>query len=271
VQELDGESIGDDRVLYAEGGLTLVQACFAPRTIIPAHEHKNFAVVAALDGEVEEQGSMLSAWTCAYDPAPGNQPMRVGNRGLLVLVVDCQPEWLEENGLGRMPVNHAFLDSSPEVRFSLMQLRAATLRSRDCGSAAIDLLAALVERDKDEADANAMVNAIRSEIVGSDEIPSVAELAQTISVHPTYLARVFRRETGCTITQFIQRVRLARAASLVTEKPKSLFDVALDAGFYDHAHFTKQFVRTFGLPPSRFIAHNSVASVQSQISHGTVH
>lgn len=271
MQELDGQSIGEDSILHAANGLTIVQACFAPRTVIPAHEHKNFAIVAALDGEVEEQGSTLSAWSCAYDPSPGTAPFRVGNDGLLVMVVDCQSGWLEDNGLGRMPVSHAILDGSPEVRFSLMQLRAATLRSCDCDSAAIELLAALVERDRDEADANRMVNAIRSEILGADEIPSVAKIAQTIAVHPTYMARVFRRETGCTITQFIQRVRLARAASLVTEKPKSLFDVALDAGFYDHAHFTKLFVRTFGLPPSRFIAHNTVASVQSQMSHGTVH
>lgn len=271
MQELDGHSIGEDHILHSADGLTIVQACFAPRTIIPAHEHKNFAIVAALDGEVEEQGTILSAWSCAYDPNPGNTPFSVGNKGLLVMVIDCQTAWLEDNGLGRMPVKQALLESSPEVKFSLLQLRAATMRSSDCDNAALELLATLVEKDTPEGEGNTLVGAVRDAILNSELIPSVAQVARQISVHPTYLARVFRRETGCTITQYIQRVRLARAACLVSDRTKSLFDVALDAGFYDHAHFTKSFVRTFGLPPSRFMAHNSVASVQSQSSLGTVH
>jgi len=65
-----------------------------------------------------------------------------------------------------------------------------------------------------------------------------------------HLSRVFRREAGCTLQDYLSRLRLRAAIDALLERREELTSAALDAGFYDHAHFTNAFSRAFGFPPS---------------------
>jgi AraC-like DNA-binding protein len=64
-----------------------------------------------------------------------------------------------------------------------------------------------------------------------------------------HLSRVFRREVGCGLHSYLSRLRLRAAIDALLERREDLTTAALDAGFYDHAHFTNAFSRTFGFPP----------------------
>lgn len=76
-------------------------------------------------------------------------------------------------------------------------------------------------------------------------------LARACSLSSGYLAREFRRETGTSLHNFHVLVALHRAKALL-KSDGPLVDAALGAGFYDQAHLTREFVRTFGMTPGSF-------------------
>ena len=70
-------------------------------------------------------------------------------------------------------------------------------------------------------------------------------------VGPTYLERVFGRDTGMSVGQYLlgRRVKLAASRLAAGEPPA---EAALAAGFYDQSHLTRHFRRRMGVPPGRY-------------------
>ena len=83
---------------------------------------------------------------------------------------------------------------------------------------------------------------------------SLVDLAAQAGVHPSYLARTFRRRHGCSVTDYVRRLRLEWAMRELQRDGRSISDVALDAGFYDHSHFSHAFRSFTGLTPAQFRA-----------------
>jgi len=84
------------------------------------------------------------------------------------------------------------------------------------------------------------------------EAPGLAEIATAAGVHPTHLARVFRRYEGCTLGDYVRNVRIDFARRRMLESADPLVEIALAAGFADQTHFTRSFKRATGLTPSQF-------------------
>jgi AraC family transcriptional regulator len=71
---------------------------------------------------------------------------------------------------------------------------------------------------------------------------------------PFHLHRAFRAVVGETPKQFIQRLRLERAAARLLLNDDSVLSVAGDAGFNSHEVFTRAFRRHFGRTPIAYRA-----------------
>lgn len=82
--------------------------------------------------------------------------------------------------------------------------------------------------------------------------PSLSGLAESVGVHPVTLARSFRRAFGCTVGEYVRRLRIERAALQLAETELSLAEIALAAGFSDQSHFSNLFRRHTGLSPFKF-------------------
>jgi AraC family transcriptional regulator len=82
--------------------------------------------------------------------------------------------------------------------------------------------------------------------------PSLAELAGAAGVHPVTLARSFRRAFGCTVGEYLRRLRIERAAEQLAMGHEPLAEIALAAGFADQSHFSNVFRRRVGMSPSAF-------------------
>lgn len=76
------------------------------------------------------------------------------------------------------------------------------------------------------------------------------ELAAFCGLSPWQVLRRFQRHCGLPPLQWLTQLRLARALPLVLAG-EPLSDVALRLGFYDQAHFSRLFRRTYGAPPAR--------------------
>jgi AraC family transcriptional regulator len=71
-------------------------------------------------------------------------------------------------------------------------------------------------------------------------------------VHPVTLARAFRRSFGCTVGEYLRRLRIERATEQLAGGDTPLAEIALAAGFADQSHFSNVFRRRTGMSPSAF-------------------
>jgi AraC family transcriptional regulator len=81
---------------------------------------------------------------------------------------------------------------------------------------------------------------------------SLINAATLVGVHPTYLARMFRKFYHCSVGDYIRHVRLDYAIRELTKSDKSLAEIASAAGFYDQSHLTHAFKLHTGITPAEF-------------------
>jgi AraC family transcriptional regulator len=81
---------------------------------------------------------------------------------------------------------------------------------------------------------------------------SLGEIAAAVDVHPVHLARVFRRQLGCTLGDYIRQLRVEFASRQLASSDSPLVEIALSAGFPDQSHFTKTFRLQTGITPGEF-------------------
>jgi len=80
---------------------------------------------------------------------------------------------------------------------------------------------------------------------------SLNKLAKLSAISPFHLLRLFTKQSGLTLHQFILVKKIERAKCLLKKK-ESIIDVAYSLGFSDQSHFTRIFKKMSGLTPGRF-------------------
>lgn len=80
----------------------------------------------------------------------------------------------------------------------------------------------------------------------------VSEIAGLVGVHPVHLTRVFRRSFGCTVGEYVRRLRVDFACRELSKSRKPLAEIATTAGFCDQAHFSRTLKRFTGMTPIEF-------------------
>lgn len=78
---------------------------------------------------------------------------------------------------------------------------------------------------------------------------SLAELGKTIYLSPFTISRIFHRETGVSLREYVRRLRLRTALSRILDGVQPTH-VAGELGFYDESHFSKAFHAEFGSAPA---------------------
>lgn len=81
---------------------------------------------------------------------------------------------------------------------------------------------------------------------------TVNVLAKRVAMSPSYFAHQFSRIAHLSPMKYVREVRLERARTLLGEKGTRPTDVAKEVGFESAAHFTREFKRRYGTPPSRY-------------------
>jgi AraC family transcriptional regulator len=78
----------------------------------------------------------------------------------------------------------------------------------------------------------------------------VEDVAKIAGVHPVHLSRVFRQKFGCTIGEYVRRLRVELAERQISATETPLSEIALAAGFSDQSHLNKTFKSVFGRTPA---------------------
>lgn len=83
---------------------------------------------------------------------------------------------------------------------------------------------------------------------------SIQKVADNISVSERQLERLFKKEVGLSPKRYANIVRLHQARLRLKKiDTASLAEVAHDTGFYDQAHFSREFKKIVGTTPKNYI------------------
>jgi AraC-like DNA-binding protein len=72
---------------------------------------------------------------------------------------------------------------------------------------------------------------------------SLSCVAARLHVSPNHLSRVFRQETGITLTEFVHRTRLAHARLLLAEGGRTICEIAYLVGYQNYRDFYRNFTK----------------------------
>lgn len=87
-------------------------------------------------------------------------------------------------------------------------------------------------------------------------LPTVKYFAEQVFLSPNYFGDLISKQTGKTVTEYIQTKLVDRAKELLLSSPKSMSEIAYSLGFQYPQHMSRMFKRVVGITPNEFRSTN---------------
>ena len=111
----------------------------------------------------------------------------------------------------------------------------------------------LEDEDPTEQADGALIANVKSYIRESLEYDlGTAHIAEVFHYNKSYLGRVFKREVGMSVSQYLQKERVARAKALLCEGKLPVTRIAARCGFADVAYFNRVFKALENTTPTQY-------------------
>ncbi len=81
---------------------------------------------------------------------------------------------------------------------------------------------------------------------------TLKHLSSIFSLNSSYLSAMFKKETGTTLTSYVNSKRIDRAVYLLNTQVESIQDIAILCGIPDLTYFTKLFKKAKGMTPTKY-------------------
>ena len=82
--------------------------------------------------------------------------------------------------------------------------------------------------------------------------PDTGAIARSVNLSPSRLRHLFKRETGCTISQYLRQLRLQRAELLLRTTFLSVKEISNKVGITTTGQFVREFKKEYGAVPTEY-------------------
>lgn len=114
------------------------------------------------------------------------------------------------------------------------------------------LIFAANQQEKQESELGYVERAKTYILENSDKLLTVRDVSEYISLNPEYFTRLFKKETGYNIKDYIIQCKLSIAKDLLVNSDLPISMVALELGYSNFSHFTQMFKRAEGITPKEY-------------------
>jgi len=240
-------------------GIRFSATRYEPLQNQPWHTHEHATLFVHLCGEQIDERSdaawALPALGLTFHPNCTPHRSRVGPRGASGVNLEVSETWLAAHGMSSRELGeHRILDGE-SVRTAAVRLIRLYLpnfsAAPELEHLALELLEPVVEASfPTESAPPRWLKDAQARIRQEHHLPiGLAGVARDSGVHPVHLARVFRQFHGCSVTEYIQRLRIQDAVDRILAGD-AIGSAAVEAGFADQSHFSRTLKSQFGYRPS---------------------
>ncbi len=248
----------------AVSGLRISETVYPPSLAIPPHSHElaNFCLVlrGGYTEAYERRTRSCEAATLIFHPSGEVHSDKHQPTEARILCIE-----VEQPRLQSVRDHSIILDTPVDFQGGVPSLLGARLYAEFCRGddaallaiegLALEIMAAASRRLVKEAPQESPAwlrqaeEFLRAHFSGPLALDAVAE---GVRVHPVHLARVFRRRHGCTVGEYVRRLRVEAACRHLAASHMSLGEIALAVGFCDQSHFSRTFKGAIGVTPAEY-------------------
>lgn len=118
---------------------------------------------------------------------------------------------------------------------------------------AVNLVSAVMDAVREERESNGFVEqAIAFMKANVEEDVSREDVAAHVCLNPAYLSRLFKKETGKNLIDYLIEIKMKRAKQLLDATGMTVGTIAQQVGYANFSHFTKMFRKYYGINPQEY-------------------
>jgi AraC family transcriptional regulator len=173
--------------------------------------------------------------------------------------IELTPDWCRRADVDpdRLPGSSQVVN--PKIKLLFYSIYKEAMLGDDASSLAIDSLllqAFETMRGVENVSASTRPGWVKKidEILhdGFDQKHSLRELSTQLDLHPAHLSRDFSRYFRCGLSEYIRRIKVDKALSMLRDKSLTLTEIGAACGFADQSHFTRCFKEFVSITPKTY-------------------
>jgi AraC family transcriptional regulator len=246
-------------------GLNVSEVSYSPGQRLRPHAHADAIFSMVLHGfsleQVGRDSFNVAPSLYRYHAPEETHENLVGPTGWRLFNIEVPAHWLERSSDKGQFLQRGLALTGGPMTF-LIQRMLREFRFRDCNSRLV-MEGLALELVSEAARAAVSYNPVGSKNKWLTQVVdringefarqlTLGELACAAAVHPTHLARSFRRRFNCTIGDYVRRVRIAFACRKLQSTDVPLKELAAKAGFCNQSHFGRAFRAVVGVTPVQY-------------------
>jgi AraC family transcriptional regulator len=245
-------------------GFLLTEIAYASRIDISQHSHQQACFCFVLEGSYTElyQHKVIECQPShlIYRPAGEVHSDHIGEANVRCFCIEFETKWLEGFRRKSIKLNEPAIYQSNSLFWLAMKLRKESQEVDDFTSIMVEglMLEIIAEMGRKTVKSTEVKQPrwlIQAREILHANVPermSLSEIAESVAVHPVYLAEMFKHHYKCTIGEYIRRLRVEFASRELSHTAAPLVEIALAAGFAHQSHFPRTFKRLTGLTPAQY-------------------
>ncbi len=250
---------------YQTLGFNLTESLYQPKLRMLRHTHESASFSLVLQGAYTEMYEQKSRFckpsTIVIHPPQESHSVDFADAKARILNIKISRQRYHQICEHSKVLNYPKSLLNNETVYLINRLHREFSRKDEVSSLAIEglILEILAEVSRKQSSEKKSPNKTSHWIKEVDdflqsnfaESLTLEEIAKIADVHSVHLSRVFREKYGCTIGEYIRKLRIEFACRQI-KKDTPMSEIALSAGFADQSHFTRIFKSQLGITPTEF-------------------
>lgn len=246
-------------------GLTLTEFKYPSELKLPEHSHKNAFLGLVLRGAYTERyrnrSITFTTASVAFYPPFEQHATHFHQIGGHIFRIELEPIWIQRLSEYSSAIGEPADVGKGSVGLLAVKVFKEFRRMDDLSPLAIEglVLELMAETSRATKLCNGKPPRWLKEVidflhVSFTERLMTRDIADTVDVHPVHLARTFRAYYGCTVGDYVRKLRIDYAREQLSTSDLPLVEIALASGFCAQSHFSYLFKRETGLTPVEYRA-----------------